>query len=304
MASLWDRVARRTRTLLREGLASAGSPPDDHFYLRLEELLIAGDLGPALAARLIEAVRAYRPRSPEEVHSALVAALQAAMSDRPRGLFIDARPSCVLLYGVNGSGKTTTVAKLAHLLRADGFQPLVVAADTYRAAGIEQMRLLAEKAGVPCFAGRPGADPAAVVHDALQMATGRGHRVVLVDTAGRLQTQRNLLNELAKVERVAGRALPGAPHESLLVLDGNLGLANLSQAEGFSRTLRVSGLVLTKMDGTAKGGAVVAIESRLGLPTKLVGVGEGLGDLVPFDVRRFAESLLGADSVRTSGGAG
>jgi fused signal recognition particle receptor len=206
---------------------------------------------------------------------------------------IDARPSCVLLYGINGSGKTTTVGKLAYLLRQDGFNPLVVAADTYRAAAIEQMQVWADRAGVPCLAGQPGGDPAAVVFDALQSAGRRGHGVVLVDTAGRLQTQSNLLNELGKVGRVAAKALPGAPHESLLVLDGNLGQSNLVQARGFNQALAISGLVLTKMDGTAKGGAVVAIESELGVPTKMIGVGEGPTDLAPFDVARFASSLLG-----------
>jgi fused signal recognition particle receptor len=151
----------------------------------------------------------------------------------------------------------------------------------------------ANRAEVPCFAGRPGGDPAAVVFDALQMAKGRGHGVVLVDTAGRLQTHHNLLQELAKVGRVAARAVDGAPHESLLVLDGNLGQGSLSQARGFNEVLPITGLVLAKMDGTAKGGAVVAIESELQVPAKLVGTGEQLADLAPFDVRQFATALFG-----------
>ena len=154
------------------------------------------------------------------------------------------------------------------------------------------MELWAERAGVPCFAGQPGGDPAAVVFDGLQSAARRGHGVVLVDTAGRLQTQPNLLNELAKVGRVAAKAIPGAPHESLLVLDGNLGQSSLAQARGFNKALEISGLVLAKMDGTAKGGAVVAIESELGVPTKMIGVGEGVADLAPFEVRQFARSLV------------
>jgi fused signal recognition particle receptor len=293
MSSLWDRVATRTRTLFTDGLRAAGTPLSPGFYDELVELLLAGDLGPALAKRISDGVRRRRPGTLEAARAALEAELAAAMSDRPRGLAVDARPSCILLYGINGSGKTTTVGKLAYLMKADGLNPLVVAADTYRAAAIEQMQAWAERAGVPCFAGRPGGDPGAVVFDGLQTAVRRGYGVVLVDTAGRLQTQSNLVAELAKVGRVAGKALPGAPHESLLVLDGNLGQANLAQARGFNQALALTGLVLTKMDGTAKGGAVVAIESELGVPTKVIGVGEGPADLAPFDVQEFAASLFG-----------
>ena len=295
MGSIWERVAGRTRGLFGEGLRAAGSPLAPHFYEELEELLVAADVGPALAARVTQSVRERHPRTREAVQEALAAALAAAMSERPRGLFIEARPSCVLLYGINGSGKTTTAGKLAYLLKRDGFNPLIVAADTYRAAAIEQMEAWAGRAGVPCFSGKAGGDPAAVVFDGLQAASSRGHGVVLVDTAGRLQTQQNLLNELGKVGRVAGKALPGAPHESLLVLDGNLGQSNLAQARGFNQALPISGLVLAKMDGTARGGAVVAIESELGVPTKMIGIGEGLTDLAPFDVRSFAEAVFGPD---------
>lgn len=290
--SLWDRVATRTRTLFTEGLRAAGTPLSPGFYDVLTELLIAGDLGPTLASKVAEGVRKRRPNTVEAAQAALTDELTLAMSDKPRDLFIDARPSCVLLYGINGSGKTTTAGKLAYLLKQDGFNPLIVAADTYRAAAIDQMELWAERAGVPCFAGQPGGDPAAVVFDGLLSAARRGHGVVLVDTAGRLQTQRNLLNELAKVGRAAGKAIPGAPHESLLVLDGNLGQSSLAQARGFNKVLEISGLVLAKMDGTAKGGAVVAIESELGVPTKMIGVGEGVADLAPFEVRQFARSLV------------
>jgi fused signal recognition particle receptor len=296
--NLWNRVASRTRSLFNEGLREAGTPVEPGFYEALEEVLIAGDMGPVLAARSAEGVRAKHPRTVEAARDALIEELKGAMSTKPRGLFIEARPACVLLYGINGSGKTTTAGKLAYLLRADGFNPLLVAADTYRAAGIEQAQVWAERAGVPCFAGRPGGDPAAVVFDALQMAASRGHGVVLVDTAGRLQTQTNLLNELAKVGRVAARALPGAPHESLLVLDGNLGQSNLAQAQAFNEALQVSGLVLTKMDGTARGGAVVAIENQLQLPTKLIGLGEGISELAPFDVPRFASLLFQGEPAR------
>jgi fused signal recognition particle receptor len=290
--SIWDRVASRTRTLFAEGLRAAGTPLSPGFYDELVELLIAADVGPTLASRIAEGVRLRRPGTTEMARAALAAELAAAMSSKPRGLFIDARPSCVLLYGINGSGKTTTAGKLAYLLKQDNFNPLIVAADTYRAAAIGQMEVWAERAGVPCFSGQPGGDPAAAVFDGLQFASRRGHGVVLVDTAGRLQTQGNLLNELAKVGRVSGKAIPGAPHESLLVLDGNLGQANLAQARGFNKALQVSGLVLAKMDGTARGGAVVAIESELDVPTKMIGVGEGMADLGPFDIPQFAQSLF------------
>lgn len=294
MASVWQRVATRTRKLFNEGLRAAGTPLTAGFYEDLEELLVAGDVGPELAERIAQGVRARAPMTMERAVLALGAELAAAMSDRPRGLTLGAPPTCVILYGMNGAGKTTTVAKLGHLLQDDGRRPLIVAADTYRAAGIEQMQVWAERAGVPCFAGRQGGDAAAVVFDALQMASGRGHDVVLVDTAGRLQTQHNLLQELAKIGRVAGRAVKGAPHESLLVLDGNLGQGSLAQARGFNEALPITGLVLTKMDGTAKGGAVVAIESQLRVPTKLIGVGEQMSDLLPFDVGRFAAAIFGA----------
>jgi fused signal recognition particle receptor len=294
VASVWQRVATRTRKLFNEGLRAAGTPLTAGFYEDLEELLVAGDVGPELAERIAQGVRARAPMTMERAVLALGAELAAAMSDRPRGLTLGAPPTCVILYGMNGAGKTTTVAKLGHLLQDDGRRPLIVAADTYRAAGIEQMQVWAERAGVPCFAGRQGGDAAAVVFDALQMASGRGHDVVLVDTAGRLQTQHNLLQELAKIGRVAGRAVKGAPHESLLVLDGNLGQGSLAQARGFNEALPITGLVLTKMDGTAKGGAVVAIESQLRVPTKLIGVGEQMSDLLPFDVGRFAAAIFGA----------
>ncbi len=293
MPSIWERVASRTRSFFRDGLTAAGSPLQPGFYDDLEELLVAGDLGPALSARITAGVRQRKPRTLEDARQALVQELVGAMSPRPRGLFIDSRPSCVLFYGINGSGKTTTIGKLAHLLKQDNFNPLIVAADTYRAAAIAQMQIWAERADVPCFAGQPGGDPGAAVFDGLQSAARRGHGVVLVDTAGRLQTQQNLLLELAKIGRVAAKALPGAPHESLLVLDGNLGQSNLAQAQGFNQALPVSGLVVTKLDGTAKGGALVAIEQALGVPTKMIGVGEGIADLGPFEVQRFAEVVFG-----------
>ena len=263
------------------------------YYGELEEVLIGGDLGPPMALRLASAVREKKPRTDDEAREALVACALAVMSSASRELNLAANPSCVLFYGINGAGKTTTIGKLAHQMKSAGRRPLIVAADTFRAAGIEQMMLWAERADVDGFAGKPGADPASVVFDGLRMAQAQGHDVVLVDTAGRLQTQKNLLEELAKIGRVAGRALEGAPHESLLVLDAVLGLSNLAQARAFHQAIPITGLVLSKLDGSAKGGSVVAIEAKLEVPTKLAGVGEGIDDLIPFDASAFARSLFG-----------
>ena len=290
---IWGRVASRTRNLFAEGLRGIASPLKPEFYGELEELLVAGDFGPAPAGEITAAVRALRPATMEAVRSILEAQIVARLSPAPRWLNLAAQPSCVLFYGINGAGKTTTLGKLAHGLKRDGRRVLIVAADTYRTAGIEQAEIWAQRAGVECFSGKAGGDAAATVFDGLKLAQARGHDVVLVDTAGRLQTQPNLLQELSKVARVAGRALEGAPHESLLVLDAILGQASLSQARGFHEAVPVTGLVLTKMDGTAKGGAVVAIEHELEVPTKMIGVGEGIDDLYAFDPRHFAAAVFG-----------
>ena len=292
-AGVWSRVATRTRSLFQDGLRALGSPLAPEFYESLEELLIAGDVGPALAARLSAAVRARKPRSIEEAQSALQAEVVSLLSHEPRTLDLASSPSVILVYGVNGAGKTTTVGKLAYGMKNAGRRPLVVAADTFRAAGIEQMVAWAKRAEVEAFAGKPGGDSAAVAFDAIKTAQARGFDTVLVDTAGRLQTQHNLVEELKKVARVCGRALEGAPHESLLVLDASLGQNSLSQARIFHQALDATGIVLTKMDGTAKGGAVLAIESDLKIPAKLIGMGEGIGDLYAFDSAWFAKALFG-----------
>jgi fused signal recognition particle receptor len=269
-----------------------GTPLRAGFYEDLEELLVAGDLGPALAGSIAAGVRRRQPRSLEEARGFLEAEVVLSLWPGSRRLRLEASPSCILLYGINGSGKTTTVGKLAWMLRSQGRNPLVVAADTYRAAGLEQAVLWAQRAGVASFAGRAGGDSAAAVFDGLNMAASRGHDVVIVDTAGRLQTQHNLLQELAKIGRVAGRAVEGAPHESLLVLDAVLGQSSLAQAAGFNKALPISGLVLAKLDGTAKGGAVLAIESALQAPVKLAGMGEGIEDLAVFEPHAYARSLF------------
>ncbi len=255
-------------------------------------MLVSADLGPAMAARLIAGVRARAPRTREEAAAAMVTAALSLMSARPRELDLSGRLACLLFYGINGAGKTTSIGKLAHRLKQQGRKPMIVAADTYRAAGIEQMAAWAQRAGVEHFDGRSGADPASVVFDGIQAARSRGSDVVLVDTAGRLQTQRNLLEELAKIGRVTSKALDGETCESLLVIDAVLGLTSLVQAREFNRAVPMTGLVLAKLDSSAKGGAVIAIESELGVPAKLAGVGEGIDDLAPFEPQAFARSLF------------
>src|SRR5262245_14234348 len=284
---MWSRVGERTRSLLAAGLRALGPPLGADYYSHLEELLIAADAGPAMASRLTQLVRARSPHTIEEAREAVVAAAMSVLSTRARGMVLEPAPACVLLYGINGAGKTTTAAKLAHLLAKQGRKPLVVAADTYRAAGIEQMLQWARRAALPSFAGAAGADPASVVFDGMQQARRLGCDVVVADTAGRLQSQRNLLQELAKIGRVTAKAVDGRALESLLVLDATLGLASMTQARAFNEAIPMTGLVLAKLDGTAKGGAVIGIEGALGIPVKLAGVGEGLDDLATFDPAAF-----------------
>jgi fused signal recognition particle receptor len=291
-ASIWERVSGRTRSALAAGLRSLKAPLAPGYYEELEEVLVSADLGPAMAARLVAGVRKQSPRTREEAGGALVDVALALMSAKPRSLEVTGNPAALLFYGINGAGKTTTIGKLAHRLKNEGRKPIIVAADTFRAAGIEQMAAWARRAGVDHFEGKSGADPASVVFDGVKAARSRGSDVVLVDTAGRLQTQRNLLEELAKVGRVTSKALDGAPYESLLVLDAVLGLTNLVQAREFNRAIPITGLVLTKLDSSAKGGAVIAIESELDIPVKLAGVGEGIDDLAPFVAEPFVRSLF------------
>jgi fused signal recognition particle receptor len=294
LSDRWDRITGRTRGVLAAGLRSLKPPLAPGYYEELEEVLVAADLGPAMAARLVPGVRARAPRTREEAGDALVTTALSLMSSKSRDLDLNGRPACLLFYGINGAGKTTSIGKLAHRLKEQGRKPLVVAADTYRAAGIEQMTAWAQRAGVDHFEGQSGADPASVVFDGIHAARSRGTDVVLVDTAGRLQTQRNLIEELAKIGRVASKALQGGTYESLLVIDAVLGLTSLVQAREFNRAIPITGLVLAKLDSSAKGGAVIAIESELGVPVKLAGVGEGIGDLTPFDPEAFVRSLFEA----------
>ncbi|MEO8251263.1 MAG: signal recognition particle-docking protein FtsY [Chloroflexota bacterium] len=261
----------------------------------LEEALIAADVGAETTMALVTAtrLRVGPSGSGAAVRIALAHEIRERLDRVGSGTFeIGPAPSVVLVVGVNGSGKTTTVAKLAARFVAAGHSVVLAAADTFRAAAIEQLRLWGEEVGVPVVAQRQGADPGAVAFDALAMAESRGSEVILVDTAGRLQNKLQLMAELAKIRRVIERRLPGQPRHVLLVLDATTGQNGLSQAEAFSREAGVTGIVLTKLDGTAKGGIAVAIAEQLGVPIVFIGVGEELDALAPFDPEAYVEWLL------------
>jgi fused signal recognition particle receptor len=289
---------RRSQEFLGSGLQTVLEPErpiDESLWEELEELLIAADLGAPMAADFVN-------RGREEVMYGTVTragqlrpVLRRFLLDTlgpARPLALDARPSVVLMLGVNGSGKTTTSAKLAAALKADGRDVLLAAADTFRAAAIEQLETWGQRIDVEVVRQAAGSDPAAVVFDALKAATARSADVLVIDTAGRLHTKSNLMDELAKLKRVIQRQVPGAPHESLMVLDAPTGQNGFAQAKMFHETIGLSGVALTKLDGTAKGGIVVRIVRELKLPVALVGVGERVDDLQPFDPERFVDALV------------
>jgi fused signal recognition particle receptor len=258
----------------------------------LEELLLGADVGLGATSRLIDGVM-KRPRTGSGLRAALteeIAAIFAAVTTPP--VPPASPPRVVLIVGVNGTGKTTTVGKLAHRYRQDGQTTLICAADTFRAAAVDQLQVWATRAGVDIVRASEGADAAAVVFDALTAARARGVDTVIVDTAGRLHTRVNLMAELEKIRRITAREIPGAPHEVLLVLDATVGQNGLVQAREFAAVSGVTGVVLTKLDGTAKGGIAVAIAHDLSLPIRFVGVGEGIDDLLPFDARAYADALF------------
>ncbi len=266
-------------------------PVDVETIDALEEALISADVGVAATAQIIEAVRA-RTRSGaslrELVKAEILSILKGAEGAPPDGH----RPHVVLIVGVNGTGKTTTVGKLARLIKESGKAPLICAADTFRAAAVEQLEIWANRAGVDIIRAKTGADPAAVVFDAIAAGKARGRGVVLVDTAGRLHTRVNLMTELEKIRRIASREVEGAPHEVLLVLDATVGQNGLAQAREFMSAAGVNGIVLTKLDGTAKGGIAVAIAHDLKLPIRYVGTGEAIDDLIPFSPDEYVTALF------------
>ncbi len=277
---------------LRGALRSGG--PSDADWESVEELLIAGDVGGNLAMDIVERARARKdvPSAEAAVRAELAARLlpgEHGWRPKPAGPGL---PAVILVVGVNGTGKTTTIGKLAHLYRAEGSSVLLAAADTFRAAAIDQLRIWSDRTGSQFVAHIPGADPAAVIYDALDAAMARKVDVVIADTAGRLHTKSNLMDELAKMRRVIDRRLPGSVPEVLFVLDATTGQNGLSQAKVFHEVVGLTGIVLTKLDSTAKGGIVFAIEDALGVPVRFVGVGEKLGDLLPFDPEAFVSALF------------
>jgi fused signal recognition particle receptor len=266
-------------------------PVDVETVEALEEALISADVGVAAAEQIVAAVKARRSRG-ESLRTLVKEEIRAILRSAEQPASNGHRPHVVMIVGVNGTGKTTTVGKLARLMKDAGQVPMICAADTFRAAAVEQLEIWANRAGVDFVRAKTGSDPAAVVFDALVAGKARGRDVVLVDTAGRLHTRVNLMSELDKIRRVAAREVEGAPHEVLLVLDATVGQNGLTQAREFTNVAGVNGIVLTKLDGTAKGGIAVAIAHDLKLPIRYVGVGEKIDDLIPFSPDEYVDALF------------
>jgi fused signal recognition particle receptor len=294
--TLWQRikaVALTDVTVFARGGVDAGS------LERLETLLIESDFGVRVSTKLVSEMETLARRgtikSADDFELALRSAVaDAIMSGRsdPALKYAERKPTVILVLGVNGAGKTTFIGKLATRLKGEGKQVLVAAGDTFRAGAVDQLRLWAERAGVDFVAGQAGGDPAAVAFSAIDAGVTRGADVIIIDTAGRLHTSDDLMEELRKVARVIAKRLPGAPHESLLVLDGTIGQNAIAQAATFAAAVPVTGIVVTKLDGTSKGGVIVAVHQALDVPVKFVGVGEGAADLRPFDPHQFARELF------------
>ncbi|HLS91498.1 MAG TPA: signal recognition particle-docking protein FtsY [Limnochordia bacterium] len=283
-----------------------GGQVDEALFEELEEVLIQADVGVETSLELIEEVRQKvrerRIREAQDVQPLLAEGMKALLKGAPLALkpAAPASPLTYIVVGVNGAGKTTTVGKLAARFVREGRKVLIGAGDTFRAAAIDQLKVWAERAGADIIAQQPGSDPAAVAYDAVQAAKARGTDVLILDTAGRLQTKVNLMQELGKVYRVVTRELGREPDESLLVIDGTTGQNALSQGRIFSETVPLTGVVLTKLDGTAKGGVVLSVSRELGLPVKLIGIGEGIDDLREFDPDAFVDALFAQDDNASS----
>lgn len=295
--SLSDGLTKTRKNLAdRLGSLVLGEKIEEGFLNELEEALISADVGvettSVVLKDLTERFKRRELSTPAEVRERLREILYAILSVRAAKLDVTAVPFVVLVVGVNGTGKTTTIGKLAYRLHTEGKKVMLAAGDTFRAAASEQLSIWGERAGIPVIKHKEGADPGAVVFDAVSAAKARGVDVLIVDTAGRLHTKTNLMEELKKVKRILSRELPGAPHETLLVLDGNTGQNALAQAKMFHEAVGLTGIVLTKLDGTSKGGIVFAINKELSIPVKFVGIGESIEDLREFDPKEFVDALL------------
>lgn len=290
---------KKTRTAMANtfgGIFSGFSGANEEFYEELEESMILADMGVETSCKAVELLRERvkeeKLRDAEEIRNALKDILVQMLNVGDTALKLGTRPSVVLVIGVNGVGKTTTIGKLAHALSAQGKKVLLCAADTFRAAAADQLEIWANRSGVDIVRQHEGADPASVVYDAISAAKARGTDVILCDTAGRLHNKANLMNELAKISRIIDRELPEADKEVLLVLDGTTGQNGLMQAKQFKEIAGVTAIALTKLDGTAKGGIVVAVADALQIPVKYIGVGEQVDDLMPFDAQAFIDALI------------
>jgi fused signal recognition particle receptor len=282
----FDEIARRADEPERRA-----RPVDVETVEALEELLISADVGVAATERIIAAINT-QARNGASLRDLVKQEIRAVFAAVDTPVVVTTPPRVTLVVGVNGTGKTTTVGKLANLLKAEGRRPLICAADTFRAAAVEQLEIWARRAGVEMVRAREGADPAAVVFDAISSGKAKGRDPILVDTAGRLHTRVNLMNELEKIRRIAAREVSGAPQEVLLVLDATVGQNGVTQAREFMGVAGVNGIVLAKLDGTAKGGVAVAIAHDLKIPIRYVGVGEGIDDLVPFSAEEYVDGLF------------
>ena len=295
--SLGDGLAKTRKNLAdRIGSLVLGEKIDEGFLGELEEALVSADVGMETTTFVLKDLKERFLRkelsTPAEVRKRLKEILYDILAGRAVKFDVTAAPSVVLVVGVNGTGKTTTIGKLAYRLQTEGKKVMLAAGDTFRAAASEQLSIWGERAGIPVIKHREGADPGAVVFDAVTAAKARAVDVLIVDTAGRLHTKSNLMEELKKVKRILSRELPGAPHETLLVLDGNTGQNALVQAKMFNEAVGVTGIVLTKLDGTSKGGIVFAVNKELSIPVKFVGIGEAIEDLREVDPKEFVDALL------------
>ena len=300
LGAIWQKLKSglaRTRDLFTgvAGLFRLKGRVDEAFLQELEMRLLSADMGAAVTRDIVSQVRqSFLDREISgDVEAHVRQHLRSLLGDDDRTFqMAPAGPTVILIAGVNGSGKTTSIAKLANSFHKEGKKVLVAACDTFRAAAVEQLALWAQRTGVEIVKGQTGADPASVAHDACEKARSKGFDILIVDTAGRLHTQTHLMRELEKIQRILAKQIPGAPHEAIMILDATNGQNAIAQAQEFQKVIRSTGLIVTKLDGTAKGGSVFAIKQKLQLPVKLIGVGEGMDDLEPFDPDAFVAALF------------